>query len=92
MSAEENKAVARRWAEDLWNHGDLATADEIFAPTAICYSPVRSKPDNGPTAYKERVVGFRQAFPDIRFTMDDTIAEEDRVVTRWTGRGTHREN
>src|SRR5215204_1370691 len=78
MSAEENKAVVRREQEELWNHtGNLDAAEEIFAAEQV-------------EAAKQEAAGFRQGFPDVVSTVEDLIAEEDKVVARWRSRATHR--
>jgi predicted ester cyclase len=77
MSAEENKAVVRREQEELWNHsGDLDAAEEIFVPDYV-------------EAAKQEAADFRQGFPDVVSTIEDLIAEGDKVVARWTSRATH---
>ena len=88
MSAEELKAIARRYIEEVWNNGNLALIDELFAPDHINHSPNLGQMA-GPEGLKQLIATFRQAAPDLHFTIDDMLAEGDRVVTRWTARGTH---
>jgi predicted ester cyclase len=77
MSAEENKAVVRREQEELWNHtGDLDAAQELFAPDYA-------------EAAKQEAADFRRGFPDVISTIEDLIAEGDKVVARWRSRATH---
>ncbi len=77
MSVEENKAVVRREQEELWNHtGDLDAAEELFAADQA-------------EAAKQEAAHFRQGFPDVISTIEDLIAEEDKVVARWRSRATH---
>ena len=77
MSAEENKAVVRREQEELWNHtGDLGAAEELFAAGQA-------------KAAKQEAADFRRGFPDVISTIEDLIAEEDKVVARWRSRATH---
>lgn len=87
MSTEENKATVRRWVEAAWNTGDLALADELYPPTYILHDPAR--PVQGPEGLKQFVSMFRTAFPDLHFTLEDIIAEGEKVVWRYTARGTH---
>jgi len=78
MSAEENKAVVRREQEELWNHtGDLGAAEELFAAGEA-------------EAAKQEAADFRRGFPDVISTVEDLIAEGDKVVARWRSRATHR--
>ena len=89
MGTEENKALVRRCIEEPWNQRRLETIDELVAPDYVNHDPanpgVRS-----PQGLKQLVSTFVAAFPDIHFTIEEQIAEGDKVVTRWTARGTHR--
>jgi predicted ester cyclase len=77
MSVEENKALVRREQGELWNHtGDLDAAEELFAPDQA-------------EAAKQEAADFRRGFPDVISTIEDLIAEEDKVVARWRSRATH---
>jgi steroid delta-isomerase-like uncharacterized protein len=87
--SEENKALARRWFEDLFNTGDLDAADEISAPDHIVHDPTLGDQPSGPEGDKQVVSLYRGAFPDANITVEDQVAENDEVLTRWTGRGTH---
>lgn len=90
MSTEENKAVVRRWAEELWNQGNLAVADEIYGPQVLIHEPERDTPDRGgPMMVKQRHGWLISALPDFQITIEDLLAEGDKVMVRWTGRGTH---
>jgi steroid delta-isomerase-like uncharacterized protein len=84
MSAEANKTIIRRRVEEIWNQGDVAIADELIADDYL--SDGRTI---GREGYKQFVAGVRAAFPDLRFTLDDLVAEGDRVAVRYTARGTH---
>jgi steroid delta-isomerase-like uncharacterized protein len=87
--SEENKAVARRAFEDHFNTGNFDLAEEIFTADYINHDP--SLPDfgSGPEAANQAVRLYRDAFPDARITVEDQVAEGDRVATRWSARGTH---
>jgi steroid delta-isomerase-like uncharacterized protein len=88
MSAEENKALVRRFVKEFWNEGNTATADELMAVDAEIHMPT------GEVVSLDELKGFagawRGAFPDWHSTFEELIAEGDRVAERWTGRGTHR--
>jgi steroid delta-isomerase-like uncharacterized protein len=91
VSAEQNKAIARRWLKDGFEKGNLALANEIFTADHIDHdasAPPGGWP-RGPEGAKAIAATYRGAFPDIQFTIEDQIAEGDRVVTRWTARGTN---
>jgi steroid delta-isomerase-like uncharacterized protein len=88
MSAEENKALVRRFVEEFWNQGNTATADELMAPEAEIHMPTGEVVDLD--GLKGFAGAFRESFPDWHSTFEELIAEGDRVAERWTGRGTHR--
>lgn len=89
MPSEENKAVVRRFIEDVFAGGNLDLVDEIFDADYVLHDP--SVPDEvrGPEGIRRYVSMYRSAYPDTNFTIEDQIAEGDNVATRWTGRGTH---
>ena len=88
MSIDENKAIARRWGDDIWGKGDLAAADDLLAPDlTFTYPPPGAAPDR--EAYKQMVTMFHVGFPNVQFTAEDMVAEGDKVVVRWTSRGSH---
>jgi len=88
--SEQNKTNVRRLFEEVWNKGYVPVADELFAPTYAHHDS--STPDfgRGPESEKKRVTLYRNAFPDIRFTIEDMLAEGETVVARWSCRGTHK--
>lgn len=91
MSTESNKAVARRFLEEVFGQGKMSVADEIVAPDHVDRGPnVLPGRQPGPEGSKMVVTLYRNAFPDIQFTIDEQIAEGDKVMTRWTGYGTHK--
>jgi steroid delta-isomerase-like uncharacterized protein len=89
MSAA-NKALAKRLIDEAFNAGRLEVVDEVFSNDFVGHDPALPQDMRGPAAAKELIAGYRAAFPDIRLTIEDQIAEGDRVVTRWRGTGTHR--
>ena len=89
MSLEENKAITRRFVGG-WNEGDLKVFDDICAAEFVYYDP--GNPDiHNLVDYKQFVIGFRAAYPDYHITIEDTIAEGNKVAVRATGRGTNRQ-
>ena len=87
-SSENGRTIARRFTEDLWDKGELSVAEEIIAPDFVDHDPVSGQ-GAGLGGYKEMVGAFRAAFPDLRVENEDVIVGGDKVVTRWTARGTH---
>jgi predicted ester cyclase len=94
LSAEENKALARRELEEIFTQGNLDAAEEIYAPnylsheTATAVRPA-SEDIHGVEADRQIAAARRQAFPDLLITIEDQIAEGDKVATRFRARGTH---
>ncbi len=88
MAADENKATFRRYVEEVANKGNLDLVDEIFG-RYVSHQPDGHTEQRGPEGVKRFIGGFRNAFPDFRSTIEDQIAEGDKVATRWTMRGTH---
>jgi predicted SnoaL-like aldol condensation-catalyzing enzyme len=89
VSAEGSKAVARRWFEDLFNAGNLEVADEIIAPNHVNHDPTLPDIAPGPEGQKQIVNLYRGAFTNAHISVEEQLAEGDRVVTRWTSSGTH---
>lgn len=89
MPAEENKALVRRWFEELFNQEKLEVADEIVAQDHVLHDPTLPDLPSGPEGDKQLVGLYHGAFPDARITVEDQIAEGEMVATRWVGRGTH---
>ena len=90
MSTEANKAIVRRFFEEAFGNGNLAVLDEIIAPEQVSGGP-NALPGipAGPDGQKMLITAYRNAFPDIHFTINEQVAEGNMVVTRWTGQGTH---
>ncbi len=84
MSTEENKAIVRRWSEELFNQGNLVVADEIVAPTYRRHDPGDPFAVEGPEGVKRLVSMLRAQVPDLHISVEDVIAEGDKVVTRYT--------
>ena len=88
MSLEENKAIVRRYLEEAWNRGNVGILDELMAPSYARYMSGQAAPLDR-EGQKQRIAGFHQALPDLHLTIEDLIAEGDRVVFRITVHGTH---
>jgi steroid delta-isomerase-like uncharacterized protein len=88
VSVEANKAIFRRYVQEVGNEGKLDLVDEIF-DRYVSHQPDGRTLERGPEDVKRFMGEFRQAFPDFHSTIEDQIAEGDKVVTRWTMHGTH---
>jgi steroid delta-isomerase-like uncharacterized protein len=86
----ENKALVRRWFEEVWNKGRVQAIDEMMAAGCVIHG---LGPDlRGPDGFKPFHASYRDAFPDVKVTVDDIVSEGSIVATRWSGTGTHRGN
>ena len=91
MSAEENKAAVRRFMEESFGGGKPELVDELLDPDFIRFDPyIEAGEVRGAQTVKDNIVWFRTAFPDLSCTVEEQVAEGDKVVSRWTLRGTHR--
>lgn len=93
MQAEENKIVVRRFYEELWNERKVEIAEEIIAADCLTHQLRAGVDDAGtprtPELIKEHVAVWLAGFPDLHFTVEQLIAEGDRVVSYSRMRGTH---
>ena len=87
MSTEENKALYRRYVE-AWNKHNVAAMEELYAPDFVVHGPAAFG-DMDLAAMKLLTAAWYAAFPDQHYTVEDLIAEGDKVVCRFTCRGTH---
>jgi steroid delta-isomerase-like uncharacterized protein len=85
--SQQTKTLARRWFDDLFSRGDLDAANEILSADFIDHLP--REEERGLEELKHYVTIYRSAFPDIQDTVEEVVAEGDKVVVRWTSRGTH---
>jgi steroid delta-isomerase-like uncharacterized protein len=90
MSAEQNKANSRRFYEEVCNKGNLDLLDELADPNTLTHQAGGANDIRGREALKQFVKMYYTAFPDLRFTVEDQVAEGDKVVTRWSSEGTHK--
>jgi len=88
MSAE-NKALVRRCFKEIWSKGNVDLIDQLVAANYTNHDPAGPMPGNGRDGLKQHVTAYRTAFPDLTFTVDDIVAEDNKVTARWTARGTH---
>ena len=89
MSAEENKAIMRRFWE-VWEEGDIDHLDELLAPDYVNHTLAAPDLPPGPEGVKEVIRMFWSGMPNLRVAIEDMIAEGDRVATRYALEGTHR--
>jgi steroid delta-isomerase-like uncharacterized protein len=88
---ENSKALIHRWFEEVWNKGRSEAIDEMFAVEGIAHG-LADESENavlGPAGFKEFHAKFREAFPDIVITVEETISEGDLIAARCSVRGKH---
>lgn len=89
VRGEDNKALVRRWTEEVVSKGNLAAVGDFMAPTYVAHAP--GVPDiKGPDGFRQFLTTVRTAFPDFHSTIEDMIAEGDKVAVRFTNRGTQK--
>ncbi|CAN5660070.1 ester cyclase [soil metagenome] len=87
--SEENKALVRREFEEMFNHdGNLDAAGEFYTPDYILHDPTFGKV-RGIDGAKEFAATYREAFPDLRVTIEDQMSDADKVISRFRSSGTH---
>lgn len=91
MSENPNKQAMLRFLEFI-NTASESLAVELISPEAIFHVPGRNDPMRGPSGYLEIIGMMRSGFPDIQWSMEDTVAERDTVAARFLMRGTHQGN
>ena len=86
----DNKSIVRRIYEEVWNKRRLEVVDELISPSHAVHVQLmdHADPGIGPEAYARNVTQFLSAFPDMKFTILDMIAEDDKVVVFWNITGT----
>jgi steroid delta-isomerase-like uncharacterized protein len=84
----ENKKIVQRFAE-VWSAGGLAIVDELASPDILVAYPFPPEPMRGREAFKDFLAKFFAALPDVTVSVDDMVAEGDKVAARWSFRGTH---
>jgi predicted ester cyclase len=87
--SEHNKRLVRRALDEIYAQGDLERADELIHPHFVDHAPAHTDLPTGPEGVKEIVRSLHAAFGDLRFTVEDEIAEGDKVVQRATMSGRH---
>ena len=86
MSEVNNKALVRRYYEEVLNQGQLKVFDELADSSFVSYLPDGSS--TGLDIYKQAIAGTLAAMANLNVTIEDQIAEDDKVVTRWKATGT----
>lgn len=88
MSVKDNKKISLFLFEEVWNKGNIDMVEKIVAPDFVLHESNRDI--IGIPNYKKYILGYRRAFPDVHFIVEDLLADGDKVVERWTAQGTHK--
>ena len=82
-------ATTRRFFDEVWSEGDFDLVDELFAPEYVGHPSGPEESVRGPEGVKEYIGRLKEGVPDLTMTVEDQVADGDKVATRWTARGTH---
>lgn len=85
--SEQNKQLIRCALEEVYTLDSLDVVDDLVAADFVAHSPAEEI--HGPAELKQSLIELRTAFPDLHMTIENQVAEQDRVVTRWIASGTH---
>jgi steroid delta-isomerase-like uncharacterized protein len=89
-SPQDNKQIVRRFIEECWNQGKVNVVSDLLANNCRFHDEVFPHLTSGADNLRRHIESCRSGFPDLKFTIDDTIAERDEVVLHWTAQGTHK--
>lgn len=89
MMSEANKAVIRRLIDGYWNKRDPKVFDEVFAARFLDHTPMPGT-QGTKEGLRQLTLGVQSAFPEGHNTLDDVLADGDKVAWRWTYRGVHK--
>jgi steroid delta-isomerase-like uncharacterized protein len=89
MTEAEIRDIVDRFTDKAWNGGNLDLIDDLFAEGYVGHDAPNPEPVQGPEGMKNFLRMYHAAFSDAHITLDDVLVTGDKVVTRWTGRGTH---
>ena len=89
MSAEQNKVLAKRAWDEMFNQRNFAVIDELFASDYVYHGP-QNQELKGAEGLKKFISHFLEAFPDLHLEINDLVAEGDKVASRVTMKGTHK--
>ncbi len=88
--SSDNKEVARRFIDECWSQGKLEAVRELVSNECRYHDPAFPSLTSGAENINRHISTCRSGFPDLKFTIDDTIAERNEVVIHWTAAGTHK--
>lgn len=87
--SQHNAMQVRHAIEEVWNRGNYDVLDQLVAGDLVIHGATPGQDIHGPEGVRQFYGKLREAFPDLHFTIEDQLAMEDKVVTRWVASGTH---
>lgn len=87
MLSEENKEISRKYYKEVWGNKNLDKIADFISDDFVIH--LGGNDYRGFAFYKQLLMSYQKAFPDLKFTLDDLIAENDKVVELWSATGTH---
>jgi steroid delta-isomerase-like uncharacterized protein len=90
VSVEQNKSIARRYLEDVWDRNDESLIDQLIASDYLVHDPGTPGRVGQPAGEKQVMAMYRGVFPDLHFVVEDVVGDGDQAVVRWRASGTHR--
>ncbi len=85
----QNKTLITRYFEEVWNQGNIEVLDKIIAPNYINHSPGMPNPPPGPEGLKPIVIAIRQAFPNLKYVIENMVVSDEQVAVHTVMHGTH---
>jgi steroid delta-isomerase-like uncharacterized protein len=89
MTEAEIRAIVDRFTDKAWNGGNLDVIDDLFSEDYVGHDAPNPEPVRGTEGMKNFLRMYHAAFSDAQIVLDDVLVDGDKVVTRWTGTGTH---
>ena len=86
--ADQGAALVKRWFDEVWTQGKAASIEELMSPGCVVHGLAAGTLDKA--GFKQFHAAYRNAFPDVRITVDQAVSEGDMVAVRWSGTGTHK--
>lgn len=90
MKSTDNRQIAQRFMEECWNKGNFNMVSELLSASCRYHDPVFPHLTSGADNIQRHIENCRRGFPDMKITIEDTIAEGKEVVHHWTVTGTHK--
>lgn len=87
--SKRNSELVQNAVEEVWNKGNYGALDQLVTSDIVIHSSTPGEEIHGQEGIKQFYTALRAAFPDIHFTIEDQIADDDKVVTRWSAIATH---